>query len=135
MPTSTRPALNSIPEQLRFPPAAGFTVRADFTGGEVSSDLGTLILGAVDGRIGLMDRLTQAITDARDPRYITHSLRDLLTQRIFQIASGYEDGNDANALRQDPLFKLAAGRAPLDAGQALACGTTHSRLENALGRR
>ena len=127
--------MNSTPEQLRFPPTAGFTVRADFTGGAVSSDLGALILSAVDARIGLVERLTRAIKDSRDPRYITHSLRDLLTQRVFQIASGYEDGNDANALRRDPLFKLAAGRAPLDADTALACGATHSRLESALGRR
>ena len=126
--------MNFTPEQLRFPPAAGFTVRADFTGGEVSSDLGALVLGAVDQRIGLIGRLAQAIGDSRDPRYITHSMHDLLTQRIFQIASGYEDGNDANALRQDPLFKMAAGRAPLDAGTALACAATHSRLESSLRR-
>ena len=134
MPAGTRPALDFTPEQLRFPPAAGFTVRADFSGGEVSSDLGALVLSAVDRRIGLIDRLTGAIADSRDPRYITHPLRDLLTQRVFQIASGYEDGNDANALRHDPLFKLAAERAPLDADHALACGATFSRLEGALRR-
>lgn len=134
MTAGTRPVADSTPAQLRFPPAAGFTVRADFTGGEVSSDLGALVLSAVDARIGLIERLTQAIRDSRDPRYITHSLRDLLTQRVFQMASGYEDGNDANALRHDPLFKLAAGRAPLDADTALACGATHSRLEGSLRR-
>jgi hypothetical protein len=53
-----------------------------------------LLLGAVDRRIGLIDRITQAIVDARHAGYITHPMRDLLTQRIFQIASGYEDGND-----------------------------------------
>lgn len=131
----TRPAAHIIAEQLRFPPSAGFTVRADFTGGEISSDLGALILSAVDRRIGLTDRLTQAITDRRHASYITHSLRDLLTQRVFQIASGYEDGNDANSLRNDPLFKLAAGRSPLDADNALASGSTHSRLEGSLRRR
>jgi len=134
MPTCTRPAADFTPEQLRFPPAAGYTVRADFTGGEISSDLGALVLAAVDRRIGLMDRLTSAIADSRDPRYITHTLRELLTQRVFQIASGYEDGNDANTLRGDPLFKLAADRAPLDTGNLLACGATHSRLEGALRR-
>jgi hypothetical protein len=127
--------VNSTPEQLRFPPAAGFTVRADFTGGEVSSDLGALILSAVDQRIHLMDRLTQAIKDGRHASYITHPLHDLLTQRVFQIASGYEDGNDANSLRHDPLFKLAAGRAPLAADTALASGATFSRLEGTLGPR
>ena len=135
MPTCTRPAADFTPEQLRFPPAAGYTVRADFTGGEISSDLGALVLAAVDRRIGLIDRLAAAINDSRDPRYITHTLRELLTQRVFQIASGYEDGNDANTLRGDPLFKLAADRAPLDANNLLACGATHSRLEGALSSR
>lgn len=134
MPTGPRPAVDFTPEQLRFPPAAGFTVRADFTGGEVSSDLGALLLAAVDRRIGLIDRLTEAVSDSRHPSYITHSMRDLLTQRVFQIASGYEDGNDANSLRRDPLFKLATGRAPLDADNALACGATVSRLEGSLRR-
>ena len=134
MPTGTRPAVDFTPEQLRFPPAAGFTVRADFTGGEISSDLGALLLAAVDRRIGLIDRLTGAIADSRHASYITHSMRDLLTQRVFQIASGYEDGNDANTLRRDPLFKLAAGRAPLDADNPLACGATFSRLEGSLRR-
>lgn len=135
MSTTTRPSANSTSEQLRFPPAAGFTVRADFTGGEISSDLGALLLSAVDGRIGLIDRLTTAITDSRHRGYIKHTLRDLLTQRTFQIASGYEDGNDSNTLRRDPLFKLAAERAPLDTDNLLACSATFSRLEDALSSR
>jgi hypothetical protein len=112
----------------------GYTVRAEFTGGELSSDLGAAILGAVDRRIGMIDRLTAAITDLRDTRYTTHTMRDLLTQRDFQIACGYEDGNDANTLRNDPMFKLAAERAPLNTDNLLACGATHSRMENALRR-
>ena len=66
-----------------------------------------------------------------------HLPKELLNhyfQRVFQIGSGYEDGNDANTLRGDPLFKLAADRAPLDTGNLLACGATHSRLEGALRR-
>ena len=132
MPTSTRPAADFTPKQLRFHSILGFTIRADFAGGELSSDFGAVVLGAVDRRIGLIDRLTDAITDTRDARYITHALRDLLKQRVFQIASGYEDGNDANTLRNDPLFKLATGRAPLDTDNQLACGATHSRLEGSL---
>ncbi|MBV8647719.1 IS1380 family transposase [Paludibacterium sp.] len=135
MPTITRPRPDCTPEQLRFPPSSGFTVRADFSGGDVSSDLGVLLLGAVDRRIGLIDRLTAAISDSRDARYITHPLRDLLLQRVFQIASGYEDGNDSNSLRIDPLFKLAAGRAPLGGDNALASGPTFSRMEGSLRRR
>lgn len=132
MATSTFPAAKSPPFQLRFPSIPGFTVRADFAGGELSSDLGAVVLGAVDRRIGLIDRFAAAIIDTRDARYITHPLRDLLTQRIFQIASGYEDGNDADTLRHDPIFKLAANKAPLDPDNPLASGATHSRLEGAL---
>lgn len=100
----------------------------------MSSDLGALVLAAVDRRIGLVDRLAASIKDSRDPRYLTHPLRELLTQRIFQLASGYEDGNDANTLRGDPLFKLAAERAPLDTDNPLASAATHSRMENTLRR-
>lgn len=135
MPAITPGATLSTPQQLRFPSIPGFTVRADFTGGELSSDLGAVILGAVDRRIGLIGRLAAAIVDARDPRYVTHSLSDLLTQRIFQIASGYEDGNDADFLRADPMFKLATERAPLNNDNPLACGATHSRMEGSLRRR
>lgn len=134
MPACTRPAVDFTPEQLRFPSVPGFTVRADFAGGEISSDLGALLLAAVDRRTGLIDRLAKAIADHRHISYIKHTLRDLLMQRVFQIASAYEDGNDANTLRGDPLFKLAAGRAPLDADNLLACGSTFSRLEGALRR-
>lgn len=100
----------------------------------MSSDLGELILSAVDQRIGLIDRFTHAITDTRHASYVTHSLKDLLTQRIFQIASGYEDGNDANVLRADPLFKLATNRTPLATGNHLASSATHCRLEGAMRR-
>ena len=89
----------------------------------------------MDRRIGLIDRLNRAIVDSRHAGYVTHPMRDLLTQRVFQIVSGHEDGNDANTLRRDPLFKLAAGRAPLDDDNMLACGATFSRLEGALSRK
>ena len=132
MPASTHPTPNFIPDQLRFASIPGYTVRADFTGGDLSSDLGPVVLGAVDRRIGMVGKLTAAIADTRDQRYITHTMYDLLSQRIFQIGSGYADGNDADTLRSDPMFKLAANKAPLDADNSLACGATHSRLENAL---
>lgn len=119
-------------ESLRFPPVDGLSVRADFDGGAMSSDFGPLILRGVDQQIGLTERLAQAIDDQRHPSYITHPLRDLLAQRIFQIACGDEDGNDANALRRDPLFKLGVERRPLDAAMDLASGPTFSRLENAV---
>jgi hypothetical protein len=123
---------DSIPSQLRFPAIDGFSVRADFDGGAMSSDFGALLLRGADQQIGLISRLVSAIYDKRHPSYIEHSMTDLLSQRIFQTACGYFDGNDANSLRCDPMFKLAVGRAPLSEGSDLASGPTFSRLENSL---
>lgn len=123
--------MNSTPEQLRFASIPGHTVRADFAGGGLSSDLGPLLLRGVDLQIGLTERINAAVADTRHPSYITHSQRDLLTQRIYQIGCGYEDGNDSNCLRHDPMFKLGAGRLPFDADTALASAATMSRFEHA----
>src|SRR6195256_287127 len=105
---------HSTPKQLCFPPVAGHTVRADFEGGALSSDFGALLLQGVDRQIGLTARLAAAIHDKRHPSSIDHPLRDLLAQRIYQIASGYADGNDANHLRPDPVFKLGVELRPLE---------------------
>lgn len=90
-----------------------------------------LILRGVDRQIGLTERLAVAFDDQRHPSYVTHPMRDLVAQRIYQIACAYEDGNDANALRGDPVFKLALERRPLDRENDLASAPTISRLENA----
>ena len=129
------PMTNSTPIQLRLAPSAGFTLRADFNGGGLSSDLGPLLLRGVDRQIGLTERLSAAIDDRRHPGYVKHAVRDVLTQRIFQIASGYEDGNDSNSLRHAPMFRLGAGRKPFDPDDALASGATLSRFEHAATRR
>src|SRR5262245_32183101 len=102
----------STPQQLCFPPIAGYTIRADFEGGALSSDFGALLLRGIDRQIGLTERLAAAMQDKRHPSYIDHPLRDLLAQRIYQIASGYADGNDAKSLRHDPLLKLSMERPP-----------------------
>lgn len=127
--------LHSTPEQLRFPPIAGYTVRADFEGGALSSDFGALLLRGIDRQIGLTQRLAAAVQDKRHPSYIDHTLRDLFAQRIYQIACGYADGNDANSLRHDPLFKLSVERSPLEPEQDLASGPTFSRLEHSIDRK
>ncbi|MDY7574157.1 IS1380 family transposase [Actimicrobium sp. CCI2.3] len=123
--------MNSTSEQLRFASIPGHTVRADFAGGGLSSDLGPLLLRGVDRQIGLTERLTAALGDRRHQSYISHSYRDLLTQRIFQIGCGYEDGNDSNSLRHDPMFKLGAARLPFEDATALASAATMSRFEHA----
>jgi hypothetical protein len=125
----------STPEQLRFPPIAGHTIRADFEGGALSSDFGPLLLRGVDRQIGLTERLAAAVREKRHPSYIDHPLRDLFAQRIYQMASGYPDGNDANSLRHDPMFKLGVERLPLDADQDLASAPTFSRLEHQVDRK
>jgi Transposase DDE domain group 1 len=79
---------NCSPQQLCFPPVAGQTIRADFEGGALSSDFGALLLRGIDRQMGLTERLAAAIKDKRPPSYIDHPLRDLLAQRIYQIAAG-----------------------------------------------
>jgi hypothetical protein len=125
----------SSPTQLCFPPVSGQTIRADFEGGALSSDFGALLLRGVDRQIGLTERLAAAIRDKRHQSYIDHPLRDLLAQRIYQMASGYADANDANNLRHDPLFKLGVDRLPLDPAQDLASAPTFSRLEHQIDRK
>jgi hypothetical protein len=124
----------STPEQLQFPPVSGYTVRAAFDGGALSSDFGALLLRGIDRQIGLTERLAAAVRDKRHPSYIDHTLRDLFAQRIYQIASGYADGHDANSLRYDPMFKLSVERAPLDPTHNLASAPTFSRLEHQVTR-
>jgi Transposase DDE domain group 1 len=123
------------PKQLCFPPIAGQTIRADFEGGALSSDFGALLLRGIDRQMGLTERLAAAIHDKRHPSYIDHPLRDLLAQRISQLASGYADANDANSLRHDPLFKLSVERPPLDPAHDLASAPTFSRLEHHIDRK
>jgi hypothetical protein len=127
--------MNSTPEQLRFASIPAHTVRADFAGGGLSSDLGPVLLHGVDLQTGLTKRITAALSDRRHASYISHSHHDLLTQRIYQIGCGYEDGNDSNSLRHDPMFKLGAARLPFDAAAALASGATMSRFEHAATRK
>lgn len=89
------------------------------------------MLRGIDRQIGLTEGLAQVFRDSRHPADITHSIQALFAQRTDQIACAYEDGNDANALRTDPLFKLGLERKPLDKAADLASAPTFSRLENA----
>jgi len=102
-------------------------------GGALSSDAGVLLLRQLDDRLGLTRQLTGCLTDRRDPAKVRHQVLALLRQRIYQIALGYEDCNDADRLRADPALKLAVGRAPCEGD--LASQPTLSRLENAVGWR
>jgi hypothetical protein len=109
-------------------------VVARFDAEYASTDGGALLLKALDERLTLTADLAACLPDRRDPRKVQHALRDLLCQRVFGLACGYEDGNDAARLADDPLHKLAVGRDPLT-GAALASQPTLSRFENAMGPR
>lgn len=110
-------------------PVDGKQLQVAFDGGLQSSDGGVLLLREVDRRLGLATRLARCIPDWRDPESISHAMADMLRFRIFAIADGYEDADDCDALRQDPIFKLAVGRGP-ETGEALCSQPTMSRLEN-----
>jgi hypothetical protein len=109
-------------------PAAGKPLIARFDGGLLSSDGGLLALREVEHRLGIADRLAACIDDPRAPERVRHGIATILRFRLLMIAAGYEDGNDADALRHDPVFKLALDQLP--AGAALCSQPTISRLEN-----
>src|ERR1700678_96878 len=87
----------------------GRPVVAEFDGGALTSDAGGLLLGAADRRLELVRRLARCFRDARDPRFVEHSVATLVRQRVFGIALGYEDLNDHDELRHDPLMAVLTG--------------------------
>ncbi len=95
---------------FRLPSVCKKKVTAAFDGGTISSDGGVFLLAGADRRIGLIDRLAALFPDTRDPAQVTHSMADLLRERVFAIACGYPDGNDLDDLRADPAFKMAFDR-------------------------
>ena len=108
-------------------------VRAAFDGGLMSSDGGLVLLREAERRLGLAETLTGCIRDRRDPALITHTLAEMMRFHRFAIACGYEDADDCDALRSDPVFKLAVGRMP-ESGHDLCSQPTMSRLENTPSR-
>jgi hypothetical protein len=116
--------------QILFPftPLKGRKITAVFDEPMVSSDGGLLLLREALIETGIIRSLASALRDPRHPSYVDHTLEEMLIQRIAQICCGYEDANDCDSLRDDPLFKMAAGRLPEEA--ALASQPTMSRLEN-----
>lgn len=113
---------------MNFPLLPKKPVAVSFTGGPLSSDGGVLLLSHLDRSLRLTERVAAQITDWRKNGRVHHSLLDLVRQRVYQLACGYEDANDATALRADPAFKLALGRPP-QSGADLASQPSLSRLE------
>ena len=109
-------------------PVQGKAVVARFDGGRLSSEGGLLALREIESRLGLADRLAACVKDPRAPERVVHRLAEIIRFRMLMIAAGYEDGNDADSLRADPMFKLALDRLPSD--EELCSQSTISRLEN-----
>jgi hypothetical protein len=118
---------------LHLAAVGGKAVELDFDGGRLSSDAGLVLLKDIDDQLGLTRALAAVLSDPRDARRVHFTLQDLLKQRVFQIAAGYEDANDANTLRDDPIFKLLLDRLPAT-GAPLASQPTISRFENRASR-
>jgi Transposase DDE domain group 1 len=104
MPTECSPTL------FEFAPVEGRAVVAGFDGGAITSEAGALLLGAADRAIGLVRRFAACFQDARSPERIEHEVATLVGQRIFGLALGYEDLNDHDQLRHDPVLAVLAGK-------------------------
>jgi hypothetical protein len=107
-------------------------IRADFSGGQISTDAGLLVLRQFDHRHRLTADLEKQLADPRDPERISHALLVLLRQRLYAICAGYEDANDAHRLRMDSTLQIVSD---VELGEALGSQPTLSRLENRLGGR
>jgi hypothetical protein len=116
-------------KQLHFGSLFGKEVIADFKGGRITSDAGGLLLRELDQRYRLTEKAAACLHDPRQDRKVRHDLLTLVRQRLFTIAQGYEDNNDAATLARDPALKIMAGKAPESAGD-LASQPTLSRFEN-----
>jgi len=121
-------------KQLSFANLHSRSVVAEFSAGLMTSDGGSLLLREIDGATDLSSSMSLALGDSRDQSKVHHGLKELLRQRLFAIAMGYEDGNDHQTLRFDPGLKTAVGTLP-ETGPALASQPTLSRFENRVGNR
>ena len=126
------------PKQLEFQSLGRREVIGRFDGGRITSDGGGLLLREVDRCIGLLDRLADCFADYRNPESIEHSVRELVAQRVYGLALGYEDLNDHDGLRKDSTLALLVGKQDLtgeqrvreqDRGNPLAASSTLNRLE------
>lgn len=127
-----------ITTALIFQPLGSRDIRARFDGTTVTSDAGGLLLREVEAKFHFIDQFARCFTDHRDPDKVEHTLPELLKQRVFGLCLGYEDLNDHDTLRHDPLLAVLVGKAdptgqdrqrPADRGKALAGKSTLNRLE------
>ena len=125
---------NYSPTLFELDPVSKKPVELSFTGEKISTDGGLLLLRESENQIGLLVAISDCITDNRHQEYVNHSVKSLLTQRVFQIAAGYEDANDCDTLRDDKILKLCTDRLP-DSAHDLSSQPTMSRFENSMSPR
>lgn len=126
-------ANDTTKQGVLFKNVSGKVVVARFDQSHASSDGGALLLKACDERLGLSQTLAACLSDRRQSSKVIHSLQELFRQRLFAIACGYADTNDAARLSDDPIFKLLLERDAIN-GAALASQPTLSRFENTVSR-
>ena len=119
-------------QPLLFASLGSKKIQADFKGGSLTSDAGALLLRQVDKKLGLLDALDRCLPDPRHASYTTHAQKTLLAQRIFGIALGYEDLNDHQTLRHDPLLQIVTERG-VQADEPRAAPLTLRRLKKLCG--
>ena len=123
----------TISQTVLFPDLVDKRVVAAFDRPQASSDGGAVLLKAAERVYGLVKAFARCLVDRRAPEKIRHTLEDLIGQRVYGIACGHPDGNDAEHLADDPIHKLLLDRDPVT-GEPLASQPTISRFENAAGR-
>jgi len=134
--SNTKDKTNSLQQSgllFDLEPLKGKSVSVSFTGSDISSDGGLLLLRECEQHTGIIDSISRCLNDDRHPSYVRHSFKELLTQRVFQIAAGYEDADDCDSLRRDNVLKICSGKLP--GGADLASQPTMSRFENAVGNK
>ncbi len=124
----------TIPQTVLFPDLFNTPLVATFDQPHASSDGGAILLKAAEARYGLIDGFARCLVEDRQAGKVRHTLEDLLAQRIYGLACGHPDANDADRLADDPIHKLLLGRDPID-GDSLTSQPTISRFENQVGAR
>jgi Transposase DDE domain group 1 len=105
-----RAATRSLPKQFRFEQPKSPPIVVNFQGGQVTSDAGLSLIAEIDRKLQITSQFAQCFQDYRKPNRIDHSIENLIKQRIYGLVMGYEDLNDHEELRHDPMFAQRLGR-------------------------